>query len=284
MLCTGKFVTSSGIPAFSIPFIGGVTLIQLWHGVPLKQIGVNRKEYHPRNLIEYDYLFVNSKMEIDAFSIYFDEAIVSGYPRNDIFHREIDGSDIGVRDGVAGELKQLRSERTVIGYFPTWRRFYSTDAPINFERLDRELDDMDAHLLIKPHRSQEYDISTSELNNVTFHPPSGDLYPLFEHIDVLITDYSSICFDFLHLDRPIIYFPYDLETYREKRGFYLDYESATPGPKAHDFDELVDTLYSVCERDEYNEERAEVYREIFKHRDGMASQRIINSVQNNGST
>lgn len=284
MLRAGKFVTSSGISLFSIPFIGGAILIQLWHGVPLKSIDSSIKKYSPWRFIKFHFLFVNSIVEAEAFDIPFDKAIVSGYPRNDIFYRSIKGSDIGVRENIKNELENLSSERTIIGYFPTWRKFNSQEPPIYFEKLDEELEKMGAHLVIKPHRLQEYEISASELHNVTFHPPFGDPYPLFENIDVLMTDYSSIYFDYLHLDRPIIYFPYDMEAYADKRGFYLDYESVTPGPKANSFDELVDILHSVAESDEYQKERAEVRQKIFKYRDKNASQRIIDRIQEDTST
>jgi CDP-glycerol glycerophosphotransferase (TagB/SpsB family) len=104
---------------------------------------------------------------------------------------------------------------------------------------------------------------------------------MLPRLDALITDYSSIYFDYLLLDRPVLFFPYDLERYREdERGFYFEYEEVTPGPKARTFDELVSRICELLdgyerERAAWRPERDRVAHLCHAFRDGQSARRLI---------
>ena len=87
-----------------------------------------------------------------------------------------------------------------------------------------------------------------------------DTNELLKRADILVSDYSSVTADFLLLDRPIIYYCFDLQNYlSEDRDVYWSYDSITPGPKVQDYDELQKTLVAALSgKDEYRKDRSRV--------------------------
>ena len=282
LLQAGKITTSYGIPTRSLGLIGGATLIHLWHGVPLKSLKVSSTlPYHPRSFLEYDFAVANSNKEEEALRkiINFERLLVAGYPRNDIHYRDFPGEMIGVDTESHDKLRELDCD-LVFGYFPTGRK-YDTQIPISFDDLSSELKKMGSYLIISPHPHQEFKDDLDRFERIIVHPSSGDLYPLFKYIDVMLVDYSSIYFDFLHLNRPIIFYPFDLQTYSQKRGFYLDYESVSPGYMAYSFDDLVESLNLIRYFDPHQRSRSNVCQQVFEYRDGKSSQRIVEAIREN---
>ena len=104
--------------------------------------------------------------------------------------------------------------------------------------------------------------------NIYFVDPSSDIYPFLKHVDLLITDYSSIYFDFLLLDRPIIFFCFDLEDYLAKnRDMYFEYNKVTPGDKARNYAELKTCIIKALKgQDEYSEERRKIKNIMFNYK------------------
>lgn len=279
-------VTSNTFPILTFGFGGGASSIQLWHGVPLKNLKSKFRGFNPwelkDTLIKYDYLVTNTKREADAFVGFmnFRTLIISNYPRNDIFYRDIDGASIGVPEKIQNQLKTLSVDRTIIGYFPTWRANKSKSPPIDFDELDRVLDKLNSHMIVKGHRNQDFDKSNDNLKNIDFLSNLGDTYPLFKYIDVMVTDYSSIYFDYLHKDKPVIFFTYDFMTYLSQRGFFYEFESVTPGPKCFNSECLISEIKKVKESDDYRDERSTVKNIVFKYQDGDGSKRIVDYVKN----
>ncbi|WP_338756298.1 CDP-glycerol glycerophosphotransferase family protein [Halobacterium salinarum] len=280
ILRAGNIATSYGIPTRALGFTGGATLIHLWHGVPLKSLDVSTTlSFHPRNFIRYDFVVANSESEKDSLSkmINFESLIVSGYPRNDIFYNDFSGKNIGVDDKSLAKLSNLDCD-LVFGYFPTGREYEKT-IPIPFKHLDAELEKINSYLIASPHPHQEFESDLSQFERIIIHPSNRDLYPLFEYIDVMIADYSSIYFDFLHIDRPIIFYPFDLSMYSKNRGFHLDYDSVSPGYHAQSFDMLIEYLHIIRYFDAHDYNRTAVRQQVFEHRDGMSGQRIVEEVR-----
>jgi CDP-glycerol glycerophosphotransferase len=116
---------------------------------------------------------------------------------------------------------------------------------------------------------------------VEYHP-LGDVYPLLPLCDLLITDYSSIFFDFLLLDRPMIFFAYDLDKYlAEDRAMYFEYDSITPGVKCHNYDELesnIDIIMRNGCKDGYSRMRKEVRSLTHDRPDDLAGRRILSGI------
>ena len=100
--------------------------------------------------------------------------------------------------------------------------------------------------------------------------------------DFLITDYSSIFFDYLLLDKPIIFAPFDQEDYlKNDREFYYNYELVTPGIKAKDWDEVLERVKNLiyCDNYTYNEERAFIKKMFHTFSDGNSSERVFQAIK-----
>ncbi len=107
-----------------------------------------------------------------------------------------------------------------------------------------------------------------------------DIYPLLSYVDMLITD-SSIYFDFLHLDRPILFYPYNLERYlRDDRGMYVNYRDMTPELICRDFDCLLNELDQAMSSaaDSYRQERRRIKVLAFANCDGTTIKRLWSAV------
>ena len=111
---------------------------------------------------------------------------------------------------------------------------------------------------------------------------TNDINRILHHIDVLITDYSSVFYDFLVLDRPILFAPFDLDEYQQiDRELYEDYTSATPGPICQNWNEIQIQLEKYfSEGDTYQTERKEIFNQYFQYSDNHNSERIVDTVIN----
>jgi len=111
---------------------------------------------------------------------------------------------------------------------------------------------------------------------------SSDIYPLLPLTDCIITDYSSIYFDYLLINKPVIFFPYDYKKYIEyDRDLIFDYDTMTPGPKCYTQQELHNQIYNIVIKgtDSYYDRRQEIRKIAFDSVDGQASERIWNVIE-----
>ena len=207
--------------------------------------------------------------------------VEEGYPRNDALSTFTEGDARRIRE----ELGIPEGKKAVL-YAPTWRddqhvsgKGYTLALPVDFERLRRELAD-DYVILFRAHYfvANEFDFEryagfVLDVSNVS------DINDLYIAADVLVTDYSSVFFDYANLGRPIVFYMYDLEAYAtELRGFYLDL-SELPGPIVRDEEELVAAVRSADSPDAELAERYHRFNERFTYLDdGHASERVIERV------
>ncbi|PSQ45737.1 hypothetical protein BRD15_10950 [Halobacteriales archaeon SW_6_65_15] len=107
-------------------------------------------------------------------------------------------------------------------------------------------------------------LSDADLSRVLELPENTDVYPLLRHADALVTDYSSVYFDYLLLDRPVAFYAFDRDRYESERGFYFDYEAVAPGPVADGFAELLDALDRLLDgiEDDASDSFADRRREV----------------------
>lgn len=225
-------------------------MIQLWHGAgAFKKFGLsterNRKvrEQVKRANRRITHLFVTSKQVIpfysEAFAISYERIFATGIPVTDIYC-DRRGMEQG-KNRFLGEYPELREKKLLL-VTPTFR-----DTPEeNGELLSRlaleQMEDVlgeDWVILLRMH--PKYPIEGFEererCRNLTGYPHVSDLYFASE---MLLTDYSSTMVEYVLLDKPMIFYAYDLEKY--SRGFYWDYEEGVPGPVAHDAEELLDLV------------------------------------------
>ena len=293
----------------------GALKVNLWHGVPPKKIerDIDQADHtinlavrgsflqrailkvrRPELTERYDAILATSDATADrfagAFGIARDRIIVAGYPRtDDLLARAPSPFLPSAEREIVEEFKaHERAGRRVLFYMPTFRDWGNTAdrvIPIAWEQLGRALQAHGGVLYCKLHPNDRAGLpDLSGLTTIRILPSSVDPYPLLRHTHALISDYSSIFFDYLLLDRPMVFYPYDLEAYRTRsRGLYDEYDGVTPGPKAYDaasLERLLTRLLSSYDEHatEHAHERAAVRDRFFAHVDDRASERLFDAL------
>ena len=254
--------------------------LQLWHGISLKKL-------YPSTRISYNYFLGTSAWVNDVtFKNIFQatEFLTCGYPRNDVFFKTITKNDLLFCDEAIYTLVKYNFENNIrsILYMPTYRESAQNNTPpLDFELLNAKMKAINTFFIVKlhPFALEKFKTTLQEiphLSHVIFYNTQGDIYPILKYTDMLVTDYSSIAFDFLLLDRLIIYFDYDYEHYLKTRGaFLLKYADYTPGIKVKTQDALTQAIVESFENnDTFKAQRSKLKTELFDHCDGNASQRI----------
>jgi len=257
-------------------------IIQLWHGVGLKPI-------RDRSKINYDTFVSTSNWtnETNFKNVFQAKRFVNlGYPRNDILLKH----KLGERDLVLTDkkiyvdiLEAKRKNQKTILYMPTFRENGFESFPIKFKTLNQQLKENSIKLYVKLHPyvlQQYFDSIDSSISysNIIFYKTQSDIYPALREIDILITDYSSIAYDFLLLDRPIVFFIYDFDDYISIREecigskFLFDFNDFTPGVKVKTEKELIDALASS--EDSFKEHRKIIKNKFFDYLDSNSAKRI----------
>lgn len=274
-LRAGTTVIDAYLQGENFRFSGNTRLIQLLHGKGMKKGGYREPPPRPQDIIVSPSPFV-SKMLPPEF-VQKSEVVIAGYPRNDVLFSDMPGSSISVDLTTVKILQDSRFEKR-LWYAPTFRRGSPTldiNAMLDLARLTPWLEKNRYLLVISLHPKYREQVRALSSPNIHFLDDS-DVYPLFKYFDLLITDYSSIFTDFLLLDRPLVFYAYDLDAYKEKEGLSFDsYEEYTPGRKAYHASELLETIEFALSRDEHTGERARVRDLYHTHQDGNSSERVL---------
>ncbi len=277
--------------------------IQTWHGTPLKKLAldleqismegeVSLEDYKKKfaeNTETWDYLISQNSYSTDIFRRAFafqGTMLEIGYPRNDILFRDNHAAAI-----LALKMKlKLPLDKKLILYAPTWRDNehlghlkYKFSSAMNYNYLKDTLD-KEYCLLVKAHYLVGEESNLEQYDNfLHYFDASCDIAELYLVSDMLITDYSSVMFDYSLLDRPMIFFTYDLEQYKDHlRGFYFDFLEEAPGPIVLTNEELVKEI-STYNYKSY-EAKYEAFRQRFNHADdGKASQKIVDLIRTHTS-
>lgn len=277
----------------------GTYYIQTWHGTPLKKLALDMedvfmadesniesyKEHFVRNVRTWDYLISQNPFSTTTFRRAFDfqkEMLEIGYPRNDILFRE--NTEEGVR--LYREKFGLPQDKKIILYAPTWRddEFSADDKyefrpQISFDKLQEELGD-EYIMIVKYHYLIMDAVDWSPYEGFIYHfDQSRDIAELFLVADILVTDYSSVMFDYSILKRPMFFFAYDLYKYEnELRGFYFNYREEMPGPISTTTDELIEDIrsYDPAEYEQRYQRFTEKYNTFD---DGGASGHVLDLIR-----
>jgi CDP-glycerol glycerophosphotransferase len=237
----------------------GQTCLQTWHGTPLKRIGLDIARPQFENGLIYpgliraaaaswDLLLSPNSVSTPIFRRalgYDGEIMESGYPRTDPLHRPGGGQ----RAAAIRHHLGLAAGKRIILYAPTCRDSttslfgYRFDLQLDLAAMAEALGD-DHALLLRLHPGDRDSavarVGSQFVTPVTHYPDIADLLLIS---DVLITDYSSVMFDFAGTGRPVLFYTYDLENYRDNlRGFYFDLESQAPGPLLDSTADIIDAL------------------------------------------
>src|SRR5699024_7685499 len=112
--------------------------------------------------------------------------------------------------------------------------------------------------------------------NYSYHEDIRDLYLV---VDILITDYSSVFFDYANLKRPMIFYVHDIDNYRDKlRGFYFDFETCDPGPLVKTTEDLIQSIKATENTNYPLEAYQEAFYDFTKLEDGQATKRVVDAV------
>lgn len=298
MTIAGTWVFDCRQPEFLIKR-DNVTYIQTWHGTPLKKLALdmeridsvvssNIEEYHEafrKNTSTWDYLLSQNRFSTEIFRRCFafgDKPILEiGYPRNDLFfHNNNEDYIIGLKKTFGIPL-----DKKVILYAPTWRdnAFHSHGrykfvSPLDFDKAREALSD-EYVILVKYHYLVADKIDWSAYEGFVYSfDEKVDIARLYLVADMLITDYSSVMFDYSLLKRPMFFFAYDLEDYKDNlRGFYFDFLNEAPGPISKDTKQLVSDILHYDETVWSN--KYDAFREKYNHADdGWASKKVVDMI------
>lgn len=269
-------------------------LLQTWHGTPLKKMQNDvplmygrTATYHEetqRLVDQWSALVSPSEHATTAFrsAFGFDGPILQmGTPGNDVFHR----ADRDERARLARRRLGLAVDRRVVLYAPTFRDdgrafggsgAWSHDMALDLAAFSRRLGD-EVTLLVRLHPLVRFRWPAGLGADVVDASAYADVQDLLLIADVLVTDYSSVMFDFAQTGRPIVLFTYDIEHYRDElRGFYVDLEEVAPGPIVRTSDDLIDTVAGIDEIAPAYADRLAAFRERFGSlEDGHAADRVV---------
>ena len=254
-------------------------VLQTWHGSMLKRIGLDRPN---RNLADrvtlleerakWDYLLSQNAHSTTIFRSAYDwhgEIWEEGYPRNDALSTET-GEAVRALLGV-------RPDQTALLYAPTWRDTQTEMVTfLDLNELTQDLGDSYVVLLRGHSRTMRHgvEVHIPGVIDVTTHPNITDLYLA---ADALITDYSSVMFDYSVTGRPMIFFVPDMDDYRDSvRGVYFDLSTQAPGPVLVTQEEVVAAVRRIAEDEPTYRQKYQAWREKYNpHDDGHASERVI---------
>lgn len=246
--------------------------INLWHGIMLKNISHHSESKFSTIRLRWPFidtltspgfwnsffLLVPSSYMASNFKKAFlrndKQIIIANYPRVDYLKEHDDFYLLKEEIDLQTKLKDLKKNNRLLCYLPTFRDnrkllFMGTEDEGKIKEFLRFLVNNNLILVTKMHFAEkmfgriEVDngnhIGIADLQNIIYVPSYIDVYPFLKLCDLLITDYSSVYYDFLALDKPLIFYPYDYEYYRTNdRGFFQEYEKVTPGDKAFDLSQL----------------------------------------------
>ncbi len=275
----------------------GMVFLETWHGTPLKKLGFDMEDVFSsdpefktvfyRQAKDWDFLVSANPFSTDVFERAFgysrERILEYGYPRNDILYHP-------GKEEIAAEVKRefgIPEGKKVILYAPTWRDDqvitvgqYRFELALDLARMQKEFG-QDSVFMLRTHYYVSQQLDLSAYSGFVYDGSRyEDISRIYLISDLLITDYSSVFFDYANLKRPILFYAYDRESYAdEMRGLYIDMERELPGPVLTTNDELVEALHHLGEISEKYHSRYEKFCERFCCRDdGTASERIIEEV------
>ena len=277
--------------------------IQTWHGTPLKKLALDldnpiavpsgkdletyKKDFYDNTRI-WDYLIAQNDFSAEIFRSCFafdKEMLMIGYPRNDILFEK--NNPEAIRK--IKEKLHVPLDKKILLYAPTYRdaeydkKGNQTFTPrLDFNML-REAVGKDTVVLVKYHYFIANHIDWSGFEGFVY-PFEGDadINELYLIADRMITDYSSVMFDYSLLHKPMYFYCYDLDAYRDAmRGFYFDFLEEAPGPISETSEDLIRDL--LMPEEEFNarfsEKQQAFYKKFHGYDDGHASEKVVELIR-----
>lgn len=275
-------------------------VIDTWHGIPLKShpkyaLKKNEKSFVALNYVKsnqkYDYLLSTSQIATYFLNQFNDSisnnVIYTGYPRNDLILEKLN-------DSLKYKINPNYKTQKTLLYAPTYRSVKGSESwPINplfeseIDLLKKYLNENNITFMIKPHPNEINEFNKLESKNIKVISSNWlennkiNFYSILSMIDILITDYSSIHYDFILSNKPIIFFNYDYMEYKQNRNLIVDnYNNWTPGHKAKSIEELINAIGDALEKDSFKKDRERVRNDIHIFKDNKSTERFIEFINN----
>lgn len=270
-----------------------VMCIQLWHAAgAIKRFGLEDPAFqtrsdHAKQRIQTAYqrithIVCGSEKMTPIFQKSFGNpelaVLRTGIPRTDFFFHPIEMKSVQL---VLQRKYPVTSEKKIVLYAPTFRDYdiVHSHIPIDVNKFCEAFCD-DYVLFLRLHPAIKHDFHNKYPGIVYDVSDVKDVSKLLVLTDILITDYSSIPFEFALLERPIIFFAYDLAEYQQTRGFWQDYETLVPGPIVTNSADLIRVMHQA----DYDMERIRQFAEEWnQYSDGNSSENLIKAVYFKGS-
>ena len=286
------FVNNVNFPD-NVPKRPGTVHLQTHHGTPVKKMGLDLREYPAagmdfekllQRVDRWDYSLTSNRFSTLIWERVYPSAFTSleyGYPRNDVYYRAT-AEDVRAARAELG----VADDATVLLYAPTVRDYRTSYRPqVDLERLAARLGPgfvllNRAHYFYEPAERSQQARPGARIIHVSDHP---SVERLALASDALVTDYSSVMFDYANLDRPIIVLADDWEVYRESRGVYLDLVSGRPGETPGAVARSQAELEALLLDGSWRSAEAAGLRAAFRARfcqfdDGHAAERVVRTV------
>lgn len=274
----------------------GQVFLETWHGTPLKRLVFDQeevtsaspkyKEQFYKQRKEWDYLVSANPFSSKTFRscfMYEGKMLEYGYPRNDILY----APDKEERARRLKEKLGIPLDKKTILYAPTWRDDehygkgeYKFTLALDLKKMKTMLE-KDYVLLLRTHHYIADKIDTTGLGGFAYNLSTyDDISEIYLITDICITDYSSVFFDFANLKRPILFYTYDIEKYKNQlRGFYIDMNTEVPGPLLYTSEEVIDAILHIDKiQKRYQKRYDEFYDRFCCFDDGHASENIVKEV------
>lgn len=251
----------------------GVKVIQCWHASgAIKKFGNGiDREYAIKN---YDYVIANSEYWQEPYAQAFDveakQVIVSGMASLDCLTSKSYLDDLKAQ--MLAKYPQLKDKKVVL-YAPTFRgNIYTSFSKVDID-LNKVMESLgeDYYLIYKLHPLMIKEGFND--NQRVINGNYEELHALFSIADCLISDYSSIVFEYSMLDKPIYYYAPDYEAYKEKIGFYVDYLTLSKNCLAKDETSLIELIIKDIPLDK------QIYQKYMKYHDGANLDRIVKFIE-----
>ncbi|PTI64652.1 CDP-glycerol glycerophosphotransferase family protein, partial [Staphylococcus succinus] len=273
-------------------------ILSTWHGTPLKRLVFDmenvtsanknyKKDFYNQSR-KWDYLIAANQYSQEIFESAFmyptNQILTYGYPRNDI----LTNHSVEYKNEVKEKLDLPKSKKVIL-YAPTWRddEFHSAGKykfklQLDLQRMKEEFGN-DYVIILRMHYFISDNMDLTGFEGFAYdYSKYNDINDLYIASDLLITDYSSVFFDYANLRKPILFFTYDIEKYQSMlRGFYIDVYNDLPGPLLLSNDALFNALNNIeSVNDEYKQKYEKFYRTYCNLEDGNATKRVVNEVFN----
>ena len=281
-----------------VPYRGYPKDVYLHHGTPLRRAILREKkriwDYEPETSVKrFKSIYITiatspwaAQQQQKHTPVSLDRTVITGLPRNDQLFRKNDDKAI---------KKELQLSDFTILYAPTWRKWAATCffpfEDQHIENLAKFLSKRNMTIILKPHPTElrrqigkifwDEIIKYKNVFKIITINEDVNVQDLLRISNTLITDYSSIHYDYLLLNKPIIYLPYDMKEYTDRLGeFNCDYFKSTPGPKPKTQEAFLDCLDKVYHNDdEYYEERKKLLSKVYIYKDDKSCERVLELIK-----